>query len=150
MSLRFRHVVVIGALLCAIACSRTSSPTAASVVSIDAVSQSSKSGGGGGGTVKETLTGPAINGVTPSGLATADQSQFSSGGSTILTVQVSNVNLPDGTVLGVTLDFTPVGSIVLSGGRGSTQKNLGHFAVSNDDVRVNNGSTQILIGGFFR
>jgi hypothetical protein len=151
MSLRFRHVVVFGALLSSVACSQTSSPTAASVVSRNPITQFSKGGGGGGGgTVKETLSGPPINGVTPSGLATADQSQFSSGGSTILTVQVSNVNLPDGTVLGVTLDFTPVGSIVLSGGRGSTQKNLGHFAVSNDDVRVNNGNTQILIGGFFR
>jgi hypothetical protein len=112
--------------------------------------QTSSSSSGGGGTVKETLVGPAINGVTPSGLATADQSKFSSGGSTILTVQVKNVNLPSGTVLGVTLDFTPVGSITLSGGQGSTTANLGHFAVSRDQVRVNRGNTTILQGGFFQ
>jgi hypothetical protein len=28
--------------------------------------------------------------------------------------------------------------------------NLGHFAVSNDEVRVNDGGTTILIGPFFR
>jgi hypothetical protein len=103
-----------------------------------------------GGTVKETLSGPAINGVVPEGLAIADQSNFSSGGSTILTVQVKKVNLPDRTVLGVSLDFTPVGSITLSGGQGSMSANLGHFGVSRDQVRVKNGDTQILIGGFFR
>jgi hypothetical protein len=103
-----------------------------------------------GGTVKETLIGPAINGVTPEGLATADQSHFLSGGSTILTVTVKNVNLPDGTVLGISLDFTPVGSITLAGGRGSMTANLGHFGVSRDQVRAHNGNTQILQGAFFR
>jgi hypothetical protein len=110
----------------------------------------SSSSGGSGGTVKQTLTGPAINGVVPEGLATADQSQFSSGGSTILTVTVKNVNLPDGTVLGVVLDFTPVGSITLAGGRGSMTRDLGHFGVSRDPVRVRNGDTEILRGAFFR
>jgi hypothetical protein len=103
-----------------------------------------------GGTVKETLSGPAIDGVVPRGVATADQSQFRSGGSTILTVQVRDVNLPDGTVLGVTLDFTPVGSITLADRQGSMTANLGHFGVSRDQVRVKNGDTQILIGGFFQ
>src|SRR5919198_4277432 len=56
-----------------------------------------------GGTVKEILSGPAIDGVTPRGLATADLSQFLSGGSTVLTVEVKDVNLADGTVLVVTL-----------------------------------------------
>lgn len=103
-----------------------------------------------GGTVKETLSGPAINGVTPRGLATADQSRFSSGGSTILTVQVTDVNIQDGTVLDVSLDFTPVGSITLAGRQGSMTTNLGHFAVPPDQVRVKNGDTQILIGGYFQ
>jgi len=111
---------------------------------------SSSSSGGSGGTVKEPLTGPAINGVVPEGLATADQSQFSSGGSTILTVTVKSVNLPDGTVLDVVLDFTPIGSITLAGGRGSMTRDLGHFGVSRDPVRVRNGSTEILRGAFFR
>jgi hypothetical protein len=104
----------------------------------------------GGGTLKEILSGPAINGVAPEGQALADESQFASGGPTILTVQIRKVNLPDGTVLGVTLDFTPVGSITLSGQQGTLQTSLGHFGVSRDQVRVNNGSTTILIGGFFQ
>ena len=54
-----------------------------------------------GGTLKETLTGPPIAGVTPEGQALADESRFQSGGSTILTVQIRKVNLPDGTVLNV-------------------------------------------------
>ncbi len=104
----------------------------------------------GGTTLQETLSGPAINGVVPEGQALADESQFASGGSTILTVQVKKVNLPDGTVLGVTLDFTPIGTITLHRGEGTLTANLGHFAVSNDEVRVNNGATNILIGSFFR
>jgi hypothetical protein len=103
-----------------------------------------------GGTVKEILSGPAIDGVTPRGIAIADQSQFLSGGSTMLTLEVKDVNLPDGTVLSVTLDFTPIGSITLSDQRGSMSSNLGHFAVSRDQVRVLSGATQILIGGFFQ
>lgn len=110
----------------------------------------SSSSSSSGGTVKEVLSGPAIDGVTPRGLAIADQSQFSSGGSTILTVEVKDINLPDGTVLGVTLDFTPIGSITLSDRRGAMSANLGHFAVSRDQVRVKNGDTVILMGGFFQ
>ena len=113
-------------------------------------SQAWSSSESSGRTLKETLSGPAIDGVTPRGLATADESNFSSGGSTILTVQVRDVNLPDGTVLGVTLDFTPVGSIRLAGRQGTMTANLGHFGVSRDQVRVKNGDAQILIGGFFQ
>ena len=104
----------------------------------------------GGTTLTEQLTGPAINGVVPEGQAQADESRFQQGGSTILTVQVKKVNLPDGTVLNVSLDFTPVGTITLSKGEGTLRTNLGHFAVSNDQVRVNNGGTTILTGAFFR
>ncbi len=121
---------------------------AAGNVSTDPALDSSSSSVGG--TVKETLTGPAINGVVPQGEAIADQSSFLSGGSTILTVQVRDVNLPSGTVLGVTLDFTPIGTITLSGGEGSMTANLGHFGVSRDQVRVQCGDGTILQGGFFR
>src|SRR5689334_2027480 len=79
-----------------------------------------------GGTLKETLSGVAIGGVVPEGQALADESQFAGGGSTILTVQVKKVNLPDGTVLPVSLDFTPVGSITLSKGEGTLRASLGH------------------------
>ncbi len=106
--------------------------------------------GGCGTTVKETLSGPAIGGVVPEGEARADESRFLCGGDTILTVQVKKVNLPDGTVLGVTLDFQSIGTITLSRGEGTMSVNLGHFAVRNDEVAVYNGATQILIGAYFR
>jgi len=49
----------------------------------------------------------------------------------------------------VTFDFKPVGTFTLSSGAGSLVTSLGHFAVSRDQVRVNNGATTILTGGFF-
>jgi hypothetical protein len=111
-----------------------------------------------GGNLREQLSGPAFNGQTPSGQATADESQFSGcGGFSLLSAQVKNVKLPDGTVLWVTLDFMPVGTITLRGGSGTmAQYNLGRFGVSRDAVRVYSAlpdistSQQILIGGAFR
>ena len=111
-----------------------------------------------GGTLKESLSGPAFNGRTPSGRATADETQFSGcGGFSLLSVQVTNVNLPDGTQLWVTLDFGPVGTITLRGGSGTMATyNMGRFGVSRDQIRVNsalpdvNGAQQILIGGAFQ
>jgi hypothetical protein len=111
-----------------------------------------------GGTLKESLSGPAFNGKTPSGQATADETKFSGcGGFSLLSVQVKDVNLPDGTRLWVTLDFGPVGTITLRGGSGTMPTyNMGRFGVSNDDVRVYSAlpdvstSQQILIGGAFQ
>jgi hypothetical protein len=111
-----------------------------------------------GGTKKNPLSGPTFNGKTPSGVAVADMTQFSGcGGFSLLSTQVKNVNLPDGSVLWVTLDFGPVGTITLRGGSGTMPTyNLGRFGVSNDDVRVYSAlpdistSQQILIGGAFR
>jgi Abnormal spindle-like microcephaly-assoc'd, ASPM-SPD-2-Hydin len=111
-----------------------------------------------GGTLREALSGPAFNGRTPSGQATADETKFSGcGGFSTLSVSVSNVALPDGSRLWVTLDFGPVGTITLRGGSGTMPTyNMGRFGVSNDDVRVYSalpdvaGSQQILIGGAFR
>jgi hypothetical protein len=110
-----------------------------------------------GGTLVEDLSGPAFNGQTPSGQATANESQFSGcGGFSILSVQVNNVNLPDGTQLWVTLDFGSVGTITLSGGSGTLAPyNMGRFGVSRDQIRVNSAlpdvsaAQQILIGGSF-
>jgi len=111
-----------------------------------------------GGTVKEALSGSALGGQTPSGQAAVDESKFSGcGGFSVMTVQVKNVNLPDGTVLWVTLDFGPVGTITLQGGSGTmAQYNLGDFGVSRDAVRIYSAlpddasAQQILIGGSFR
>ena len=52
--------------------------------------------------------------------------------------------------LGVTLDWSPIGNITLQGGQGSVTYNMGKFAVSNDEVRVNKGSTMIMIGTWFQ
>jgi hypothetical protein len=111
-----------------------------------------------GGTLREALSGTALNGRTPSGQATADETKFSGcGGFSLLSVQVKSVNLPDGALLWVTLDFQPVGTIALRGGSGTMPTyNMGRFGVSRDQVRVYSalpdvvGSTQILIGGSFR
>jgi hypothetical protein len=110
-----------------------------------------------GGTLTEALSGPAFNGRTPSGEATSDESQFSGcGGFSILSVQVNNVNLPDGTQIWVTLDFGPVGTITLRGGSGAmTPYNMGRSGVTRDQIRVNSAlpdvstAQQILIGGSF-
>src|SRR3954465_10625388 len=110
-----------------------------------------------GGVRKEALSGPTFNSRTPSGSATADMTKFSGcGGFSTLTVSVSNVNLPDGTQLWVTLDFGAVGTITLRGRSGTMALyNMGRFGVSRDAVRVYSAlpdvssSLQILIGGSF-
>jgi putative Ig domain-containing protein/HYDIN/CFA65/VesB family protein len=72
------------------------------------------------GTTTAALTGPAIAGKTPSGQGIGDQSQLTAcGGFTVVTARVSNVNLPNGTILWVTLGGEPIGRITLSGGAGS-------------------------------
>jgi len=144
--------IAMAALLMAAGCGGregSPSPTAPSVLS-DSSQTASGGGGGGCGSAKETLTGAAINGVTPSGEAVADMSKFCSGGSTSLTVNVRNVNLADGVALQVTIDFKPIGTIALSGGSGRLVTSLGHFAVSFDQVRAKNGDATILQGGSFR
>jgi hypothetical protein len=110
-----------------------------------------------GGTKREALSGPVFNGKTPNGQATADMSQFSGcGGFSTLSVKVSNVNLPDGSVIWATLDFKPVGMVTLRGGSGTMPTyNMGRFGVSRDQVRVYSslpdvaGYQQILSGGSF-
>jgi hypothetical protein len=65
-------------------------------------------------------------------------------------LQIKKVNLPDGALLDVSLDFTPIGRITLARGEGTLTANLGHFGVSFDQIRVKNGSVTILSGGFFQ
>jgi hypothetical protein len=111
-----------------------------------------------GGVLRERLSGSSFNGRTPSGQASADETRFSGcGGFSLLSAQVKDVNLSDGSVLWVTLDFEPVGTITLHGGSGTMPTyNMGQFGVSNDDVRVYSAlpdlanSQQILIGGAFQ
>jgi hypothetical protein len=86
----------------------------------------------------EPLSRPSFNGQTPSGTATADETQFSGcGGLSILSASVKNVNQPDGTQLWVSLDGKSVGTITLSHGSGSMAPySLGDFEVSMDQVQV--------------
>jgi hypothetical protein len=141
------RAAIIVALLTATACSR---PADGSVAAFSPVAPATLSSSAGGGTTTEALSGPAIGSVVPEGQALADASQFVSGGATTLTVQVKNVNLPDGTRLTVALDFLPVGTITLSRGEGTLVTSLGHFSVSNDQVRVAGSNGVILAGSFFR
>jgi len=108
-----------------------------------------RDGGGGGGpvfTVK--YQGAAINGVVPQAECKVDESQALSGGSTIMTITVKNVNLPDGTVLNTILDFDPIGSLVVKGGAGSVVINLGRFAPGGRDTLDIDLGTTFLMGGF--
>jgi hypothetical protein len=67
----------------------------------------------------DTLSGPAIGGVQPSGRVSIDTSHFTAcGGYYVIGVSVKDVNLPDGTVLWVTLSGTPLGTIALHSGAG--------------------------------
>jgi hypothetical protein len=110
------------------------------------------------GILTDTLSGPAINGRTPSGTSTADETKLSGcGGFGLLSVQVRNVNMPDGAVLWVTFDGKPIGEITLSRGSGTMPAyNVGDFSVGGfEQVRVFNSLPdaspfqQILIGGGF-
>jgi hypothetical protein len=162
MSNRIRQITVLAASLTIGACSARDhgtagssfgslSPVAPSVVTVDPLrAPIPTAAASAGGTLKETLTGPAIGGVVPEGQALADESRFQSGGDTILTVQIKKVNLPDGALLDVSLDFTPIGRITLARGEGTLTANLGHFGVSFDQIRVKLGSVTILSGGFFQ
>ena len=72
--------------------------------------------------IETDLTGPAIDGRTPRGTATVDQSQLPAPG--ILELRISRVDLPDGTVLTVELTdcasfsgSAVVGTVTLERGR---------------------------------
>jgi hypothetical protein len=72
------------------------------------------------GQTTAALTGPAIAGTTPSGQGIGDQSQLTAcGGFAVVRASVKNVNLPNGTVVWVTLGGEPIGRITLSGGAGT-------------------------------
>ena len=144
-------VIAVAPLLMSAACSQHTPATAeSSSAAASPFGPTATAGSAGGGTVVEKLSGVAIGGVVPEGQAAADQSKYLTGGDTILTVQVKKVNLPDGTALSVALDFTQLGSITIVKGEGLMKANLGHFAVSRDQVAIKNGSVTVLSGGSFQ
>lgn len=74
------------------------------------------------GSTIATLTGPPIAGTTPSGQGIGDQSQLTAcGGFTVVRGSVRNVNLPNGTILWVTLGGAPIARMTLTNGAASMQ-----------------------------
>src|ERR1041384_4284938 len=72
---------------------------------------------GGNGDARKleyVLSGAAIGGVVPSGKAVIDQPSLPGK----LTCEVNNVNLPDGAVLTVRVNFYVAGTLTLSGHKG--------------------------------
>ena len=82
-----------------------------------------------------TLVGMAINGVTPSGNANVDQSKLPKTPGT-LTVEVKNVNLPDGTALVIELDGQAVGTINLVRGQGKVSTTIPMQVGRNTTINV--------------
>jgi hypothetical protein len=98
-----------------------------------------------------TLSGPAIGGVTPQGTASINQSGLPTKAGT-LCLSVTNVNLPDGTVLDVILtDCGPdaVATFRLSGGAGKLNTALpaGCQIGGDSSIYLRDGGTTILSGG---
>jgi hypothetical protein len=96
-----------------------------------------------------TLTGPAINGVVPTGQAAVNQCHLPKQFGT-LTVQVQSVNLPDGTDLAVNYSsltsgqFDNLGSFKPSKGSGNFWARLTRMAGANDQIQITQGSAVIL------
>ena len=107
--------------------------------------------------IETDLTGPDINGSTPRGEATVDQSSLPTPGT--LDVRVKRVDVPDGTVL--TVEITDcasfsgspvVGTITITGGKGRLTTTLpaepsacqvGH----NSSIFLKSGDAVVLEGG---
>ena len=91
----------------------------------------------GGMSTEANLSGPAIGGVVPQGRARADARGTSGSFVTTLVVEVKNVNLPDGTVLGVSIGAglghagdpcgAQTGTLTLNGRQATMTRNLGNF-----------------------
>ena len=116
----------------------------------------------GGTTTEAKLSGPAIGGVVPEGRARADARGTNGSFDTTLVVEVKNVNLPDGTLLGVSIGSglghagdpcgTQTGTLTLRGRRGTLTTDLGNFFPRGTSIcvgyPVGAGETTILGGKF--
>jgi hypothetical protein len=94
-----------------------------------------------------TLSGPAINGVVPTGSASVDQARLPAIPLT-LAVQIASVNLPDGTMLSVVVTdcgTAPVGAIKLNHEQGQLKTKVPGCQVGRlSAIDINNSSTTIL------
>jgi hypothetical protein len=89
------------------------------------------------------LSGPAIGGVTPSGKAVLDQPSLPGK----LHCEVKGVNLPNSTVLSVSLGGYIAGNITLNQGNGKMDA-LVPFQFRNGAVEILSGSTTVMSGRF--
>jgi hypothetical protein len=89
------------------------------------------------------LSGPAIGGIIPSGKAVLDQPSLPG----TLRCEVKNVNLPDGTILSVSLGGYIAGNLTLTQGAGKMEAKI-PFQFRNGAVEILQGSTAILSGRF--
>lgn len=101
--------------------------------------------------IQASLSGPAINGVTPGGFA---EHRTDDGGRRRLEVQASSVNLPQGTILTVVLNNAVVGQMTVnqfSGASLSLDTNNGQNvppASNGNPIAVMSGNTTV-VSGFF-
>jgi hypothetical protein len=87
------------------------------------------------------LSGPAIGGVVPSGKAVIDQPRLPG----TLTTEVQNVNVPDGTVLTVSVNFYQAGTLTIVGRRGRMQASI-PFQVRTGPFEIFNNNAVIMTG----
>jgi hypothetical protein len=87
------------------------------------------------------LSGPAINGLVPQGKATINQPSLPG----TLTTEVQNVNLPDGTVLKVRVNFYVAGTLTIAGHGGRMTASI-PFQVRTGPFEILNGDTVIMTG----
>lgn len=94
--------------------------------------------GGQPNAVSASMSGPAIAGRVPSGQAVLDESRVTTcGGYSILNVSVSNVNLPNGTLLWIYFDSRLVGRVSLLNQTAKMAPfNLGDYLSRKDSVSV--------------
>jgi hypothetical protein len=94
--------------------------------------------GGQPSAVSAPLSGPAIAGRVPSGQAVLDESRVTTcGGFSVLGVSVSNVNLPNNTVLWIYFDSRLVGRVALVNGAAKMPAfDLGDYLSRKDAVAV--------------
>lgn len=106
--------------------------------------------------IRASLTGPAINGVTPSGFAEhrTEEDDDLSGGRRRLDVDIFSVNLPAGTILNVVLNNAVVGQVALDGNgnaffrRDTNDGQTVPPASNGNPIAVTNGTTTIISGVF--
>jgi hypothetical protein len=98
------------------------------------------------GTSTAPLSGPALAGTTPAGQAVGDQSRLTAcGGFVTIVVSVKNVNVPNGTVLWVTLG-NPIGTITITNGTGTMKRFILNSDLRRKSIKVYRQSPQLTFG----